>query len=370
MLRFLLEKEFKQFGRNKFLPRLVIMFPLMVLLVFPMVADFEVKNINLSIIDHDRSSFSAELIQKVQASGYFRITDVSDKYSQALLGIEDESSDVILEIPVNFERSMIAENHGSLMISANAVNGNKGGLGSSYLLNIINDFNDEIRTDLLKSAAKLQVPSFEIINSYRYNAALLYEFYMVPALIVMVMAMICSFLPALNIVSEKQNGTIEQINVTPITRFMFILSKLIPYWVIGYVAITICVLVAKFVWNLDMEGSLATYYAFVTIFILGISGFGLVISNYAATVQQAMFMIFFFILTFIFMSGLYTPIDNMPDWAQKLSYFSPLRYIVYVMRMIFLKGSNIIELMPQFIALTGIAIFFNIWAVLSYHKTV
>ena len=158
-------------------------------------------------------------------------------------------------------------------------------------------------------------------------------------------------------------------NVTPVTRFQFILSKLIPYWIIGYVTITICVLVANYVWGLEMAGSFATFYLFITVAVLGLSGFGLVISNYAISVQQAMFMAFFFVLTFIFMSGLYTPIENMPDWAQFLSYLSPLRYIMYSMRMIFLKGSVLADLWPQFTALVGIAIFFNSWAILSYRKT-
>jgi ABC-2 type transport system permease protein len=255
------------------------------------------------------------------------------------------------------------------MVSANAVNGNKGGLGSFYLVNIINNFNENVRTDLTGNVSNLQVPFFNIITIYRYNASLLYEFYMIPALMVMVMAMICGFLPALNIVSEKENGTIEQMNVTPVSKLNFILAKLIPYWVIGYVATTICVIVAYFVWGLKPVGSLATFYLFVTIFILGISGFGLVISNYATTVQQAMFMIFFFILTFIFMSGLYTPIENMPDWAQGLSNLSPLKYIIQVQRMIFLKGSSTSDLITQLIALTTFAVFFNGWAVLSYRKS-
>jgi len=158
-------------------------------------------------------------------------------------------------------------------------------------------------------------------------------------------------------------------NVTPVTRFKFILSKLIPYWLVGYIAITIDLLVADWVWGLQMEGALSTFYLFITIYVLAMSGFGLVISNYAATIQQAMLMTFFFVLTFIFISGLYTPIANMPNWAQNLSFVSPLRYIMHVMRMIFLKGSGFIELLPQFIALFGIALFFNTWAVLSYRKT-
>lgn len=369
MLKYLIEKEFKQFRRNKFLPRLVVFFPFMVILIFPLVANFEVKNIDLSVIDHDKSSYSQKLIQKLTASGYFRITDVSSSYRESLVELEKDRADVIIEIPKDFEKGLVVEKTGDIMISVNAVNGSKGGLGSAYMISIINDFNDNIRTEILNSDSKFRVPFFEIINIYRYNASLRYEIYMVPALIAMVITMICSFLPALNIVSEKQNGTIEQINVTPVTRFQFILSKLIPYWIIGYVAITISVLVAYYVWGLEMQGSFVTFYLFITIAILGLSGFGLVISNYAISVQQAMFMAFFFVLTFIFMSGLYTPIENMPGWAQFLSYLSPLRYIMYSMRMIFLKGSGIFELAPQFFALVGIALFFNTWAVLSYRKT-
>lgn len=356
MLRFLIEKEFKQFRRNPFLPRLVIVFPLMVLLVFPLVATFDIRNINLGIINHDGSSTSIRLINQITASGYFRISDVSVSYAEALETVESNATDVILEIPGSFERDLVREGTAPVMISANAVNGNKGGLGTAYLNMIIRNFTHGRG-------------GVEVISSYRFNPELLYEVYMVPALIVMVMAMICGFLPALNIVSEKQNGTIEQINVTPIGKFTFILSKLIPYWIIGYVVITNCLLVAYLVWDLTPRGHIGTLYIFFTVFILAISGFGLVISNYAVTVQQAMFMMFFFVLTFIFMSGLYTPVENMPDWAQWLSYASPLKYVIQVLRMVYLKGSTFADLFPQFLFLGAFAIFFNSWAVLSYQKT-
>jgi ABC-2 type transport system permease protein len=369
LLIFLLEKEFKQFRRNPFLPRMVIVFPLMVLLVFPLVANFEVKNINLSVIDHNQSSLSQELVQKIQASGYFKITQIADNYSSALTSLEADKADIIIEIPNNFERELVREKQTQIMITANAVNGNKGGLGTAYLNSIITDFNAHIRTGLSKNTSSLLVPSLTVIPRYLYNPRLLYEVFMVPALMVMVMAMICGFLPALNIVSEKQKGTIEQMNVTPVNKFTFILAKLIPYWVIGYVVLTICIGVAIFVWKIHPAGFLGTFYLFATIFILAISGFGLVISNYAKTIQQAMFMMFFFVLTFIFMSGLYTPVENMPQWAQMLSNFSPLKYIIQVLRMVFLKGSSFSDMQLQFVALLSFALFFNGWAVYSYRKS-
>lgn len=369
MLQYLLEKEFKQFRRNPFLPRMVIIFPMMVLLIFPLVANFDVKNINLSVIDNDKSSYSRNLIEKIRSTGYFKITDIEDNYRNALSSIESDKSDVILEIPPKFEKTLVREMETNLMITANAVNGNKGGLGTSYLVNIIMDFNDNIRTELTSNVNKLNVPFLSIIPKYRFNPSLLYEVFMVPALMVMVLSMICGFLPALNIVSEKESGTIEQMNVTPVQKFTFILAKLIPYWIIGYIVLTICVGIAYFVWDIVPAGFLGTLYIFVTIFILAISGFGLVISNYAISVQQAMFMMFFFVLTFIFMSGLYTPIENMPAWAQMLSNFSPLKYMIQVLRMVFLKGSAFKELLPQFYALMAFAVFFNSWAIYSYRKS-
>ncbi len=369
MLRYLIEKEFKQIKRNTFIPRLIIMMPLIAMIIFPYAANFDVKNIDLSIVDHDKSSFSQSLIQKIQSSGYFRISDISDTYNEAIKSIEADESDVILEIPLNFERSLVKDQQADLMISANAVNGNKGGLGSSYLLNIIMDFNNDIRVKHLKIVNKVSIPAMELVPMYRYNPTLKYEVFMVPALLVMILAMICGFLPALNIVAEKQSGTIEQMNVTPVKKYIFILSKLIPYWVIGYVVLTIAMGVALFYWGLKPSGSLLTIYLFASLFIVAFSGFGLVISNYATTVQQAILMMFFFMLTFIFMSGLYTPVENMPAWAQMISNISPLKYIMSVFRLVYLKGSSFKELHKPFFALLTFAIVFYTWAILSYRKT-
>jgi ABC-2 type transport system permease protein len=369
VLRYLLEKEFKQIKRSGFIPRLIIMMPLVAMIIFPYAANFDVKDINLSVIDHDRSSYSQSLIQKTQSSGYFRISDVSDTYEEALRSIEVDKSDIILEIPLNFERDLVRDQQANLMISANAVNGNKGGLGSAYLMQIISDFNSSIRTDLMNSESKVQIPFMSLIPMYRYNPSLKYDVFMVPALMIMILAMISGFLPALNIVGEKQSGTIEQMNVTPVRKSVFILSKLIPYWIIGYVVLTIAMLIAFFYWGLKPAGSIALIYFFATLFLIAFSGFGLVISNYASTVQQAMFMMFFFMITFILMSGLYTPVANMPPWAQTISDISPLKYLIEVLRKVYLKGSGFSDLLRPFVALILFAFIFYSWAILSYRKT-
>jgi len=368
MIKYLIEKEFKQFFRNTFLPKVVVALPFFAVLIFPLVANFDVGHINLSIVDNDKSPYSAQLIQKVASSGYFSITDVSAGYAAALKSIENNTADAILEIPGRMEATLVREGTAKVLISANTVNGMKGGLGSAYLSSIVADFNAHIRSELMQVKSGRAVPALNIVPMYKFNPRLVYKVYMIPAIMIMILAVVGGFLPALNIVSEKESGTIEQMNVTPVSKLQFIVAKLIPYWVAGFVVLTISFLAAWVFYGLLPVGSFVTLYFFTSLFILAISGFGLVISNYAATIQQAIFMIFFFIITFIFMSGLYTPVASMPLWAQQLSIISPLKYIIMVFRLVYLKGSTLPDLAVPFAALSGFAVFFNGWAILSYRK--
>jgi len=368
MLKYLLEKEFKQFFRNSFMPKIVVILPTVLLLVFPLIANMEIKNISLSIVDNDKSPFSQKLIQKIQSSDFFHISNVSSNYKQALASVESNKADAIFEIPANFEKDLVNEKSARVMISSNAINGVKGGMGGFYLSAIISNFSNQLRIKLMSPESKYMVPRITTIPLFLYNPSLQYYVFIIPALMIMVLAIICGVLPAVNIVMEKENGTIEQMNVTPVSKFYFILSKLIPHWIIGFVVLTICFVVARLAYGLAPVGSLLTIYLFASLFVLAFSGFGLVISNYASTMQQAAFMMLFFILTFVFMSGLYTPVENMPGWAQMLSNFSPLKYIIKVFRLVYLKGSTASELLNPFIALSCFALFFNSWAVYSYRK--
>jgi ABC-2 type transport system permease protein len=370
MFKFLIQKEFIQLRRNPFVPRLIIMFPVVVLLVFPWAADFEMKNINLAVIDNDHTPWSQQLTQKVNSSGYIRLTNVSSGYKEALHQIETDQADVILELPAGFEKDLATTGNSKVLISSNTVNGTKGGLSSYYLLGIINDFASDVRIQSTPSGKITNIPKIEIVSQNRFNTNLNYKVFMVPALMVMILTMLCGFLPAMNIVLEKEKGTIEQMNVTPVSRFAFILSKLIPFWIIGLVVITISFGVAFLVYGLFPRGSLGTIYFFAAVYILGVSGLGLVISNYSETLQQAMFVIYFFMMILIVMSGLFTPINSMPRWAQTITWFNPLKYMMQVMRMVFLKGSGFSDLHGQFFALAGFALFFNTWAVWSYRKRI
>lgn len=371
MIKYLIEKEFKQIFRNSFLPRMIVMYPCVMMLVLPWAASLEIKNINLSVVDNSHSSYSRELIQKTASSGYFRLTNVSPSYNKAIESIESGESDIVMEIPTRFEQDLVNEGSTHLLIAANTVNGTKGGLGSSYLSSIVLDFASDIRNKSIATKSTptpSAMPNINIVTQHKYNPHLDYKMFMIPALMVVLLTILCGFLPALNIVSEKEKGTIEQINVTPVSRFTFIMAKLIPYWTIGFVVLSICFGVAALVYGLVPVGHLTTIYFFAVLYVLAISGFGLVISNYSETMQQAMFVMFFFMMILILLSGLFTPINSMPQWAQNITIFNPLKYFIQVMRLVYLKGSGIMELTTQVIALATFAIVFNSWAVISYRK--
>ncbi len=365
MLRYLLEKEFKQLFRDSFLPRLIVMFPLMVMIILPWAANMEVKEVGLTVVDCDHSVLSRQLTEKFRASDNFRFSEMKASYEEGLALVEKGTADVILVIPPRFEKDLMRGENVEVQISSNAVNGMKGGLGSSYAISIVNAFGKEVRAGVAPTSTRGQV-QIQVLN--RFNPHMDYKVFMIPAMMVMLLTMLCGFLPALNIVSEKEKGTIEQINVTPVGKFTFILGKLIPFWLIGLLALSLCLFVAWMVYGLLPVGSLLTVYLFAVMYILTVSGLGLVISNYSETMQQAVFVIFFFVIVLLLTSGLFTPVHSMPEWAQTLTLFNPLKYFMQVMRQVYLKGSVFSDLYPQALALLCFAGAFNSWAVLSYRK--
>lgn len=287
-LRYLLEKEFKQIKRDRFLPRIIFLVPLMQLIILPFAANFEMRNINLGVIDNDHTVLSTQLTEKILSSGYFRLTNVSFSYDQAIGSIESNEADVLLEIPVNFEKDLGREGQAEVLVAANAVNGTKGGMGSSYLSQIIQDFNQE------KGFTSGSAFSGGIRSTNLFNPHLNYKNYMVPGIMVFLLTIIGGFLSALNIVSEKEKGTIEQINVTPVPKTLFLLSKLIPFWIIGFILLTIGALVAWIIYGLVPIGNMGIIYLFAAVYLIAFTGFGLAISSISSTQQQAMFTAFFF----------------------------------------------------------------------------
>jgi ABC-2 type transport system permease protein len=367
-LRFLLQKEFSQIFRDPGILRLIFVMPVVQLLVLPWAADFEIKNIKLAVIDHDHSSYSRSLVNKVTSSGYFILTDYTGSYNEAMERIEHDRADIILEIPAAFEKELVKENESKLFIAANAINGVKAGLGSSYLRNIIQDYNREVRTEWIQFPRFSPETNIEISSTNWYNPLMKYKLFMVPGMLVLLLTMVGANLTAINIVKEKEIGTIEQINVTPVKKFHFILGKLIPFWVLGLIVFTVGFIIARFFYGIVPVGSMGTIYVFAAVYLFAVLGLGLLISTYANTQQQAMLISFLLMMIFVLMSGLYTSIDSMPEWAKYITRANPVSYFIQVIRMVVLKGSGLADIKYQLLAITGFAVVLNGWAVLNYHK--
>ena len=369
--KYLLKKEFKQFLRDPGMPRMVLCFPFLIILVFPFAANMEVRNLNLVIVDSDQSDQSALLTEKCASSGYFKIREVTESPSDAQAVMDRGGADAILTISSGFARYLESDRGTDdplpVGIKVNTVNGTRGSIGSQYLNAFVTEYVASVSG--AESQGGAAGTRFDTRESYLYNPSLDYKTFMIPALIVIAITMMCGFLPALNIVSEKERGTIEQINVTPVGKFQFILAKLIPLWIIGIVIMGLSLLLAKVIYGIAPAGSIWTLMLFTGVYILVVSGLGLVISNYASTIQQAMFVGFFFIMIFFLMGGMFTPVSSMPDWAQAITIVNPLKYFIEVMRLVYLKGSKLVDMIPQFLALCGFAAAFGSWAIISYKKS-
>ena len=343
MLKHLIQKEFLQIRRNPFLPKLILLFPIVIMCIMPWVMQMEVKNIVVDVVDIDHTVESQRLVQQIAVSNYFIFGGQKASYAEAIKDIEKGKADVILEI-----------RDGKYLIAANAVNGTKGSMGSAYLSQIVSSRQPIVNSPL------------SVLNLYNKHQN--YKLFMIPALLAIVMMLMTGFLPTLNIVGEKETGTIEQMNVTPVSKWAFILSKLIPYWIIAFFVITVCLLLAWLIYGLTPAGPLWLVYVLAMLLALFFSSFGLIVSNYSDTMQQAVFVMWFFVVTIMLLSGLFTPTRSMPEWAYVTTYVNPMHYFIDAIRTVFIRGGGFREVAYQVFALLSIGIVMGVWAVQSYKK--
>lgn len=364
----LLEKEFRQVFRDPAILRMMFLMPAVQLLLMPLAADYEIKNVKICVVDYDHSSYSQKLVSKITATEYFTLVDYTNSYDEALRYVEHDEADIVLQIPNSFEKELIRENEVSVFMAINAINGVKANLGGAYLRNIVADFNKEVRLEWWQLPRHNQQPLIEIASINWFNPLMNYRYFMVPGILVILVTMVGAFLSALNIVKEKEVGTIEQINVTPIRKYQFILGKLVPFWILGLITLTIGMLISWLGYSIVPVGSIFTIYVFAGVYLISILGLGLLVSTFANTQQQAMLLSFFLMMIFILLGGLYTSIDSMPSWAQSIAKINPVTYFIEVMRMVVLKGSSLYDIRYHLLMVLLFGIVFNSLAILNYHK--
>ncbi len=366
---FLVRKEFLQIFRHKVLARMIFIMPVVQLLILANAADFEVKNIWLHVIDRDQSTASRELLGHFAASPNFRITGVSFASEMGMSDLQTGKADLVLEIPPRMEHDLRREGRAEVQVVVNAINGVKAGVASAYTNAIIQDFSSDLRTTWLGLGDAGAAAPIDITFANWFNLEMKYSAFMVPGILVMLITLIGMFLSSMNIVKEKETGTIEQIKVTPIRKYQFIIGKLLPFWILALAGLSIGLVVGKLVFDIPIVGSIGLVYLFAAAYLLVLLGFGLLVSTLTDTQQQAMFMAWFFLIIFILLSGLFTPIESMPAWAQKLTWFNPVAYFVEVMRLVMLKGSGFAEVQRHFAVILSAAVAVNGLAVLNYRKT-
>ncbi len=364
----ILHKEFIQIFRNKTMLPIIFMLPIVQLLVLVYAATFEMKNINMVVVDQDLSSKSRALVAKFEASPFFKIQQNTFSVKEAESIIKSDKADFILNIPSGFELGVLKENTGNIQLLINAINGTTAGLTNVYATSVIADFNREL---IIESINILPPAIQQVINveySFWYNARMNYKIYMLPGILVILVTLIGMFLTSLNLVREKEMGTIEQINVSPIKKYQFIIGKLFPFLCIALFELAFGLIIGKLVFNIPLVGSLPLLFLFAAVYLLVALGIGLLVSTLSSTQQQVMFVSFFVMLVFIMMSGIFTPTESMPDWAQKVNIINPVAYFMEVIRMILLKGSGFMDIWKSFVLLFIYAVGIISLAIWKYRK--
>jgi len=364
---YILQKEFTQVFRDKAILPIIFIMPVFQLLILSYAATFELKNTRFVTLDHDNSVQSKKLVAKFSGSSFFSYIGHAASYEEAEQAIKSNLADQILIIEPDFEKNLNLEKTAKVQIVTNAINGSAAGLMNAYANNIVADFNKEIIVEQMPQKF-LGIP-IQVKPTYWYNPELNYITFMVPGILVLLVTIIGMFLSGMNLVKEKEVGTIEQINVTPIKKYQFIAGKLIPFWVIANIDLGIGLLVAYFVFHIPVEGSIFLLFFVASVYLVVILSFGLFISTLTNTMQQSMFISWFFLVIFILMSGLFTPIESMPDWAQVIVSFNPVAYFIKINRMIMLKGSGFFDFQKEFWILVAYAVAMFVFSTVRYRKT-
>ncbi|WP_163321845.1 ABC transporter permease [Draconibacterium mangrovi] len=366
---YILQKEFRQIFRNKTILPMIFVVPIMQMLILVFAATYDMKRIDLVVVDHDMSENSRHLIAKFDGIPFFHVHHLEQSEKLAEDKLLNDEADAILVFPVDFERNLIRDDEAKVQLLINAIESNSAQLIYSYSANIISDFNKNIIAEW-KGIPEFTPPTkVEITENYWYNPELDYKWFMAPGILAILVTIIGMFMSGMNLVREKEIGTIEQLNVTPLKKYQFIIGKLVPFWIIGLFDLAFGLTIAWIVFDLPIVGSLFTLFFMAGIYLIGVLGLGLFISTVADTQQQVMFVSFFFMMIFILMGGIFTPVESMPDWAQTIDRLNPIYYFMRVMRMVVLKGSNISDLLQELVSLSILGITFLSLAIWRYRKT-
>ena len=366
---YLIRKEFIQIFRNKFIGRAIFAVPIVQMLILVPAVTFEIRELRICIIDQDMSSKSRSFVNRLEGSTFFRITNTTFSEEEGNRLLLEDKCNLVLHIPEDFGRETGSGKQGHLLATVNAINASSAQLSWAYLNGVIREFNSDLLMKNINSIQPVHASVININNRYWYNEMLDYKYYMLPGILGILVTAIGFLLAGLNLVREKEIGTIEQINVTPVRKHQFIIAKMVPFLIIGLADLILGLIIGRIFFHIPFEGSIALLFLSASVFLVAVLGFAIFISTFSETQQQFMFIAFFCMIIFILMSGIFTPLESMPVWAQKIDLVNPVAYIMRINRMVMLKGSTLSDILTDIYSLAAIAVFFTTFAVRRYRKT-
>lgn len=352
--------------RDRLTIGLVFMLPLVQLLLFGYAIQTEVKHIPTAVYDQSLSSESREMVDAFQASGYFTITHSADNYQQVTQLIDSGQVKVGLVFMPDFSLRVAQGETAAMQVLVDASDS----MVSNSAIATANSIG------MLKSQQVMAQKMGEAKSPYDirvrpwYNPDGITAYYMVPAILGVIITMTMVMLTSMAIVRERERGTLEQLLVTPIKSYELILGKVTPYIAMGYVQVTVALVVAVLVFDVPIRGSLLQLYLLTLFFITASLGLGILISNLARSQMQAMQMSFFILLPSILLSGFMFPREAMPVFIQYLSNLIPLTFYLTIIRGIILKGIGFAYLLPQVLALLTFTVILLTLSVVKFKKQV
>lgn len=363
---YLLQKEFIQVFRNKAILPLMFVLPMVQLLILVNAATMTVKNVKLEVIDFDNSPLSKRIISELNASPFFIVQQSSNTISEALDKVEKDINDIILVIPKDAEKELITSQSCKVQLLADAVNAQQAQLSYGYISQMLTKLGVGIMVDM---TGFQQQGGIKVLSQFWYNKDLNYTVFMFPGILVVLVSMVGMFLSAANLIREKELGTGEQMNVTPVRKSQFIISKLLPFWLLGLVELGIGLVIGFYLYNVPIVGSIPLLFGISAIYLVALLGLGLLMSTISNNLQQVAFISYFFLLIFILMSGIFTSVENMPYWGKIVNTINPIFYYMDAVRAIMLKGAGFRDIIPQMIATSIFAISLLSLSIKNYKKT-
>ena len=383
-IRFLVKKEFLQIRRDRAMLAQLLVIPFLQLIVLSNAATFAIRDSHAVIVDQDGTTTSRALAARLEGGRQFKIERVTQSVQEAERDLIERRASLIVHIPPQFEQRLVRDRSAPLQLSVNAEEGAVAGLIVGYAQQILADFARDQSSSLALTTSAPGDPAGEaatvtigpagrgaldVRTQSWFNVTKNYKHYMVPAILVSLVTIIGTLVTAQNVAREREIGTLEQLNVTPLTRTEFFAGKLLPAWITAMVLFVTGLIAGRLIFDIPLRGPVWIVLVGAGVYLTVALGIGLFISTITRTQQQTMFVAFFVLMVYLLMSGMFTPLESMPRWAQWVGSATPVRHLVWVMRAVLVRGGGIETVWREIVGLGVAGVAVLALSVRMYHKT-